>query len=183
MNLEKISDYVKSVVAATIGEIMFAKLPNEDGTYGYLEKKDGYDLCQKALDVSWEWIERKNIDKIDPWSFCSYLDDEDGIDFMSYEDDTVKVGDIKSANVYAIMNCIILYIAFLAFLQAEEMYFPCYLSGIDDEFYAEGILNFAMEINCCNVYEILDYCNKKLERNSNYIFHKEEMINTFLQDK
>lgn len=155
MNLEQISDYVKAVIAVT-------------------------DLCQKALDLSWEWIERKNIDKIDPWSFCSYLDDEYGIDFMSYEDDTVKVGDIKSANVYVIMNCIILYIAFL---QAEEMYFPCYLSGIDDEFYAEGILNFAMEINCCNVYEILDYCNKKLERNSNYIFHKEEMINTFLQDK
>lgn len=102
---------------------------------------------------------------------------------MSYENDTVKAGDIKSANVYALMKCIILYIAFLPFLEAEEMYFPCYLSGIDDDFFAEGILNFVTEIHCCNVHEILDYCIKKIHRDRNYIFHKEEMINIFLQDK
>ena len=28
--------------------------------------------------------EIKNINEIDPWSFCYYLDDEDGIDLMGY---------------------------------------------------------------------------------------------------
>jgi len=181
--LEQVSTYVKSVIAATMGEIISSKLSNGDGTFRYLEKKVGYDLCRKALDLSWEWIERKNIDEMDPWNFCYYLDDADGIDLMSYEDDTVNAGDEESANIYGIMNCIILYIAYQAFKKAGKKYLPDYLQGIDDEFYAEGILDYAAEIEGCNFHEILDYCNKKMKNKDNAIFYKEEMTKMFLVEK
>lgn len=50
--LEQISTYVKSVIAVTMGEIAFKELPNEDGIFCYMEKKAGYYLCRKALDLS-----------------------------------------------------------------------------------------------------------------------------------
>lgn len=180
--LEQISTYVKSVVAATIGEIVFPKLPNEDSIFCCMEKKVGYHICRKALDLSWEWIEGKNIDEIDPWSFCYYLDDAEGIDLISYECDAIKAGDGESADVYGIMNCIILYIAYQAFEKAEEEFLPDYLWGIDDEFYAESILDYATKIRGCNCDEILDYCNRKLEKGSNVTFSREEMISMFLEE-
>ncbi len=178
--LEQISNYVKSVVAVMMGEIAFHKLPNEDGIFCYMEKQVGHDICRKALDLSWKWIERKNINEIDPWSFCYYLDDEDGIDLIEYERDATEAGDEVSENIFGIMNCIILYIAYQAFEKAGEIYLPEYLYGIDDEFYVEGILHYAMKVKDCKFCEILDYCNKKVKNNSNYIFYKEEMINIFL---
>ncbi len=113
--LELISTYVKVVIAVTMGEIAFKKLPNEDGVFVYMDKKVGYHLCRKALDLSWEWIEKKNEEAIDPWSFCVYLDDADGIDLIDYECDATEAEDKESENIYGIMNCIILYIAYQAF--------------------------------------------------------------------
>ena len=182
-NLEYISSYVKSVIAATMGEIVFRKLSDEDGVFLYMEKKVGYQLCRKALDLSWEWIERKNTNEIEPWIFCDYLDDANGIDLISYESDAVKAGDKESANIYGIMNCIILYIAYQAFEYAGKKYLPDYLWGIDDNFYAEGILDYTSKIRGCNFEDILDYCNRKLEKSSDIIFKKEEMINIFLECK
>ena len=88
--LEQISAYVKSVIAVTMGEIAFKELPNEDGIFCYMEKKAGYYLCRKALDLSWKWIENNNVDEIDPWNFCCYLDDVEGIDLIEYECDATK---------------------------------------------------------------------------------------------
>lgn len=150
-----ISDYVKSVVAVMMGEIAFHKLPNEKGIFCYMEKQVGYEICRKALDLSWEWIERKNINEIDPWSFCCYLDDENGIDLIEYERDATEAGDEVSENIYGIMNCIILYIAYQAFEKAGEKYLPEYLYGIDDEFYVEGILNYATKIKGSPLYKFL----------------------------
>ena len=180
-NLQHINSYVKSVIAATMGEIVYQKLSDEDGVFLYLEKKAGYRLCRKALDLSWEWIERKNVNEIEPWIFCDYLDNEDGIDLISYESDAIKAGDKESANIYGIMNCIILYIAYQAFEYAGKEYLPDYLWGIDDEFYAEGILDYTSKIKGCNFEDILDYCNRKTEKSSNIIFKKEEMMSIFLK--
>lgn len=178
-NLEHISGYMKAVIAATMGEIVLRNLSDEDGVYLYLDKKTGYRLCRKALDLSWEWIERKDTDRTEPWIFCDYLDDAEGIDLISYESDAVAARDKKSVNIYGIMNCIILYIAYQAFEQAGKKYLPDYLWGIDDQFYAEGILAYTSKIEGCNFEDILDYCNRKSEKNRNTIFKKEEMMCAF----
>lgn len=162
IKLEKLSSYIKAVLAMAISENVVEKL----------EKGDGYECCRSALDSCWEWIEHKNIEKYDPWNLCFYLGHESGVDLIYYSD-TEEKGDI-----YCIVFATVAYIARLQFIEKKYDY-PEYLEGADDEYY-QMIIDTAIHMEDCGYEEkdlskIIEYCSCKIKEDSEFIFCRKEI--------
>lgn len=168
IKLEDLSSYIKSVLAMVISENVVEKL----------EKGDGYECCRSALDLCWEWVGNENIEKLDPWNLCLYLDDESGIHLVYYSDTEEK------SDIYCIVFATVAYIAKLQFLEKKYDY-PEYLEGADDEYY-QIIIDTAINMEDCDYGEeelcaIINYCNNKMKEDREFIFCKKEILELFLK--
>ena len=108
LDLEKLSEYTKAVLAIVIGEHVIKMLPKDEG---FLHSRKTLDLCWKCIE-KWENIED---DVIDDLCNCICSDNDEEFEYYS------KISeDATNSNIYLLLCGIASYVGAQVMIEQEE---------------------------------------------------------------
>ena len=169
LDLEKLSEYTKAVLAIVIGEHVIKMLPKDEG---FLHSRKTLDLCWKCIE-KWESIEDDVIDDLCN-CICSDYDEE----FEYYS----KISeDATNSNIYLLLCGIASYVGAQVMIEQEEE-LPQYWEVVeDDDGYIECVLDVVKIVNenyfeDYKLQQVLSYCQEKEKENQKIRFHREEIL-------